>query len=276
MFSRFQSLPTELRLQIWREAMPPSLEKPLYFYKKGCWQPHRLTEGDNGYYPDNEELHLEMSFFHDRLDPLHLDVPLYSVSHEARRFALEWIARQGLETRFDDEHQSIFLIRPFDPQSSVLYVPKITWIEFLCEESYRLFDEDLLGRSVGCNIAPITCLAVPHDVIIDESDGVLAELLDEYRIYKIFVLLGAQSDGTWQDLKDVKPQEGWELETDVQWPIFSWTFDSKSFQWGKAERNISEYPLFDRLQKSNSKLSAKLLDKRQERFDIVPAVAVRN
>ncbi|KAJ5116670.1 hypothetical protein N7456_001018 [Penicillium angulare] len=276
MFSNFQRLPAELRLQIWREAMPRSIGNPLYFYKEGCWESRRLTEGDNGYDHINEDNNLEMQFYHDRLEPLNVKVPLYFASHDSRELALEWIAGEGLETRIGDENQPTSFTRQFDPHSSIFYVPQPKWYQFNTEPFNRLFAEDLRHKNVSCSAPLFTRLALPCEVLLEDLDA-LPELFHFYYAFdEIFILLGAQSDGTWHALKDINPQEVWELETvGLKWPILHWDPDSGSFHWGRSEGNISEYPLFDKLQEVSSKLSEELLRSRQQRFEIIPAVVVR-
>ncbi|KAH8694215.1 hypothetical protein BGW36DRAFT_430234 [Talaromyces proteolyticus] len=275
-FSLFPCLPTELRLQIWREALPEKLGNPLYFYKKGCWGPRHLTEADEEYDPNNEENNLNFEFHHDRLDPLHVEVPLFFVNQEARSFALSWISEQGLKTRFDKEKQSLVFIRPFDPQRDTLYVSQEKWDEFHCEPFDRVFEADLENKNIGTPAPVFTRLAVSDELLLKEPDA-LEELFHWYYGFdEIFVILKVRSDGFWHDAKDIKPQQRWELETvDVQGPIFYWNLDSESFQWKDEDINISDYALYDVLQHASPKLSTKLLEIGKERFEVRPVTVVR-
>ena len=78
-FTLFPSLPAELRIQIWRDALPlPDKDRQaLYFYKKGCWHPRHLTEADANYNPHNDELNLAFEFHHKLLDDVQLILPSF-------------------------------------------------------------------------------------------------------------------------------------------------------------------------------------------------------
>lgn len=274
MFPLFQRLPTELRLQIWREALPERIENPLYFYKNGCWGLRRPTEADADYDP-NPEYNLNLEFNHNRLDPLQVEVPLFLVNREAHSFALEWISgqRQGLKPRFNKEKQLLVLNRPFDPERDTVYVSEEKWKEFHREPFDRLFETE---QQVGSPAPAFTRLAVPDQVLLKDPDT-LAELFNHYYgLDEIFVIFSVQSDGSWYDIKNIQPQERWELDTlDVQWPSFSWSLDSASFQWKDDDKNISDYPVYNILQHASLEWSEKLLEIGKKRFEIHPAFAVR-
>lgn len=98
-FALFPSLPAELRIQIWRDALPDKIRQALYSYKKGCWQPQRLTETDANYNPHNDELNLVFNFRHDLLDDAQLVLPYFFVNHEAHGVTLAWIHSQGIDRK---------------------------------------------------------------------------------------------------------------------------------------------------------------------------------
>ena len=126
-FSLFSILPAELRNQIWQDALPDKVGQALYFYRKGCWCPRRLTEADEDYDPENDELNLNIEFFHDLLDYVQFEVPLFFVNHEARGITLSWIHEQGLKIHFREDRCSLIFERLFDPIHDTLYVPLNKW-----------------------------------------------------------------------------------------------------------------------------------------------------
>ena len=67
-FSLFPSLSTELRIQIWRDALPEKVGQAPYFYEKGCWHPRYLTEVNANYNPHHDELNSLFEFHHELLD----------------------------------------------------------------------------------------------------------------------------------------------------------------------------------------------------------------
>lgn len=87
-FPFFSSLSAELRHQIWQDALPAKVEQALYFYKKGCWSPRHLTEADEEYDPENDELNLNFEFHCNLLDHILIEAPLSLINCEARSIAL--------------------------------------------------------------------------------------------------------------------------------------------------------------------------------------------
>lgn len=90
-FNLFPQLITELRLEIWRLALPGPLNRALYPYSKGCWVLEELSlEPD----PNREDLHL--TFDTSLLEPLRIELPLYSVNREARGIVRLYTQEQNL------------------------------------------------------------------------------------------------------------------------------------------------------------------------------------
>jgi hypothetical protein len=274
-FPLFQRLPTELRLQVWRETLPKRIQNPLYFYTKRCWEPRHLTEADSDYDPDAEH-NINLEFCHEHLDPLEVEVPLFFVNHEAHSLALEWIRRQGLKLCFNQEKQSLVFLRPFHPESDTLYVSEEKWTEFHCDPVDRLFGVDLEDISVGSPAPAFTRLAVPDELLLNDPDA-FSELFENYYGFdEIFIILRGQSNGYWYDIKDIQPQGWWELDTvDAQRPSLCWNLGTKSFQWTGYDGDIRDCPLYDVLQHASSELTSKLLYVGKERFEIRPVFVIR-
>lgn len=78
-FPQFQNLPSELRNQIWHDALPENDKPVLCPWKKGCWYPRRLQKSHEGWDP-NEGLNLHLEFRHGLLDHVQVDLIYHSFS----------------------------------------------------------------------------------------------------------------------------------------------------------------------------------------------------
>lgn len=150
-FTIFPKLITELRLEIWRMAMPAPLTRALYPYKKGCW----VVE-DLGLEPDFNGEDLHMIFDTTRLDPLRIDIPLYAVNREARGVALEYIRKHNLvahslPTQF---------LRRFTPSTDTMFLPTSEIETFIVEQIDRASDPSLEDHHYSISRPVLSRLAV--------------------------------------------------------------------------------------------------------------------
>lgn len=83
-FTLSPQLIPELRLKIWRQALPPPLNNLLYPYKKGYWV---LEDVGIKLDPNGEDL--DLCFNASLLGHLRIDMPFYSVNRGARDVALK-------------------------------------------------------------------------------------------------------------------------------------------------------------------------------------------
>lgn len=180
-FPHFSNFPAEVRIQIWREALPHQMAPALHFYKPGCWCPRMLTESDEEWDRNNDELNLTLEFRYELLDHPYIEIPLVFVNHEARAIALAWMRNQGIETHFrdddggnDDSRQQqqrpIFFVRPFDPLYDAVYVAPDQWNEFMFSSFEQGWKLDLQGKSVDV-CSNITRIAVPEALLLQRDDG---------------------------------------------------------------------------------------------------------
>jgi hypothetical protein len=143
-FTLFPQLITELRLEIWRLALPKPLDKALYTYKKGCWVLEDLgTEPD----PNGEDLNLRHDF--SLLEPHQIDLPLYFVSREAHRVAVKYLRTQKLVVSQDNAQSGPKFLRLFDNDTDTIFLPTSEVENFALELSERLFQPDLHDRYVS-------------------------------------------------------------------------------------------------------------------------------
>lgn len=270
-FSLFSSLCPELRNQIWHDAMPDIIGPTLYFYKKGCWCPQRLTASDEGYDHDNEDLNLNFVFRHDLLYNAQYEVPLFFVNREARGIALAWVYQQGIELRPDQDRQHPGFVRPFDPEIDVLYVAHESWDDFLTEHYDRQSEPDLFDKIVNVK-ANLTHLAVPEALLWTDADS-LNEMIWLFPGIKVlFFLIDAPPDLHYAD-NDMKVQRRWQLES-TQGGSFFWNLDSGGFNIGDSQYTGHE-ALYRLIEESGRQgLGREIAFRNICRFEIRPVFAV--
>ena len=139
----FCRLPLELRLQIWREALPGLIGSTLHLYKKG-----RLSIEEKlaifsfaGCVPVSTDLVTAAELRLKSLDEdVSFDLPLLSVCTESREVALRWIKQEGV-------HLSSFKgccigQRPFCTNRDALYITDAT------EPAFETEAFDYVGRNL--------------------------------------------------------------------------------------------------------------------------------
>ncbi|UNI22955.1 hypothetical protein JDV02_008798 [Purpureocillium takamizusanense] len=214
-FFVFSKLPLEIRLLIWRAALPDVDGPVLLPYKTGCLRIPRPSISDEGY-DATAGNRLHMDFCHNLLDKALVTTPLASVNREARGASLSWMRREikATEVRLGRDNNNLCssFARPFDPGHDALYVGTDKLHDFCVEPYDSLTQPDIaeLQVSVSPCLVPTT-LAVPEAVF--RRDGVaLFEILQWYSgITVILVVVGAQPQ--WQDdcLTKVQPRWGTEV-----------------------------------------------------------------
>jgi hypothetical protein len=143
-FTLFPQLITELRLEIWRLALPEPLNKALYPYKKGCWVLEDLgIEPD----PNGEDLNLRLDF--SLLEPYQIDLSMYSVNREAHSVAVKHLRRQKLIVSQNCAQSGLRFLRPFDSNTATIFLTTSEVDSFAKELAERLFQPDLQDRYVS-------------------------------------------------------------------------------------------------------------------------------
>ena len=270
-FPLFSSLPPELRNQIWRDAVPDKVGPALYFYRKGCWCPRRLSTSDEGYDPENDENNLNFEFRHDLLHDAQFEVPLVFVNREARGVALAWVREQGIEIRPRENRQYPIFVRPFDPMRDALYVALDKWDDFLLEPHDRQFQPDLFEQLV--TIEPdLTRIAVP-EALLRSNVTTLSSMFQYFYLLKVlFIIVDAQPDLQSAD-NDMKVQRRWEFES-TQGGAFFWNDDRGSFAFGDS-KYIGYEALYRLIEEANKGLGEWLAENHIRSFEIRPVFAFR-
>jgi hypothetical protein len=285
-FHLFPHLPTELRLQIWHDALIATLSTgPAVFpYKKGCWGPRHLTPGDPEYDSLHEDLNLNFEFDHTLLDPLEVSLPLFYVNHEARSVALQWTRRQNITTRFNKHKNELLFLRPFNADTDTIYVSRSQWNDFICEPLERPFELDLVERHLGCPGPMFSTLAI-DDWNLCNEENCLAELFDNYyTIWKVFVVVKFRSEDSIAGAGDSEADHV--AKNPTQWrviesspalgPTFYWDEASRSFLWKDIaeETDVTDYPLWKTLNDIGQKLPDVIVGWGWRGFEVRPACLV--
>ena len=270
-FPLFSSLPRELRNQIWRDALPDKVGPALYFYRKGCWCPRRLSKSDEEYDSENDENNLNFEFRHDLLDDNQFEIPLVFVNREARDMALAWVREQGIEIRPREDKQYPVFVRSFDPLRDALYIALDKWDDFLCEPEDRLSQSDLFEQLVDIK-SDLTRIAVPEALLRSEV-ATLPEIFRNFFHLKVLcIIVDAQPDLQSAD-NDAKVQRRWEFES-TQGGAFFWDDDRGGFNSENSEY-IGDEALYRLIEEANKGLGEGLAKNHIRSFEIPPVFAVR-
>jgi hypothetical protein len=269
-FPLFSSLPSELRNQIWRDALPDKDGPALYLYKKGCWCPRPLSRPDELGDPANSENDLIFEFRHDLLDDVQVEVPLVSVSREARGIALAWVRGQGIKRRPREDRQYPVFVRSFDPTHDALYIALDKWDDFSGEPLVQPFELNLYEQFIS-HLTYLTRIAVPEALLSSE-----VVLLPEMFYYScnlkvLFIIVDAPPDLQFAE-NDMTVQRRWEFES-TQGGSFFWNSKRGRFDLGVSE-NIGDEALY-RLLEVNEGLCKGLVREHIGSFEIRPVFAVR-
>ena len=188
-FTLFPKLIPELRLEIWRLVLPTPYGKLLYPYNKGCW-----VFEDYGLEPDPNGEDLYFKFNASRLEPLHIDLPLYSVNQEARDITLEWLHnRRAAVSRTNRNAYAV--LRPFRPGSDIMFVPANKLEAFVTEPADHVNEPEMVGRYFGTSDTALRRFAVTPEGLQLLKVDLLGELFDFVgKVRTICVVYSASAD----------------------------------------------------------------------------------
>lgn len=181
-FRCFRSLPTEIRLEIWRLSLPSELEinRPhLCVYRKGCWRIERPPPDDT-FHQICQKLHME------RL-PVDIPVPQLAVCRESRTEALRWAEWSHIS--WSRAHNSPICCRPFNVERDVLFVPDHACLPFLHEASDQMLDLD-----VHNSFAKLKTIAFSLRDAADENILKLEDVWMDYDMVRTFLVFANPED----------------------------------------------------------------------------------
>jgi hypothetical protein len=121
-FTLFPKLITELRLEIWRLALPDPPTRLLFRYKEGCWVIEERGEVV-GETPDPNGEILQAKFDTSQLEPLRIPLPLYSVNREAHDVAVKYLHEHKLVASRCTAKSGWEIVHHFDPRNDTIFLP---------------------------------------------------------------------------------------------------------------------------------------------------------
>ncbi|KAG4282540.1 hypothetical protein FPRO06_09213 [Fusarium proliferatum] len=177
--AQFDDLPPELRAAIWGYTLPED-ENAIYIYN---------PEWANEFFPSSRPRGPNSDANFNPCLPARIQVPIpgvYNVCRDARRVVHRWMAKNNLEWYDRQETSERILVRPFDVQRDILYVPQDEWDMF---EGFVNSDE--LDPEEHQNLRNnIINLAVSADSMsgFDNAEHIARLMLRAPNLKKIYVI----------------------------------------------------------------------------------------
>lgn len=263
------SLPPELRIQIWNDALPLNDKGAIFFYRKDCWAPRWLEESDAGYLAgcDNIVFSFDLNLLEKVTVKEHL--PLASVNREARGSALAWAYKQGIEYPVNENVQQHAMVRSFDPTRDILFVR--TWHEFFIDASDRMFEPDLHERTISSH--PVYArIAIPEAQLFADWEAIGDLFVEQWFWPDVLYIIINTPMYAQMEIESVGAQRRWEIVS--QGRPFIWNRQHLCFD--LAEGESGEYEnLYRRIGEVLEKLPEKLARERFHRLEIRPAIVGR-
>ncbi|GAM88649.1 hypothetical protein ANO11243_066830 [Dothideomycetidae sp. 11243] len=160
-FSLFSRLPLELRILIWRFALPESVGQILCPYRESFWRIERLLPGNPGYedHEPNSEDEEDIDYFkpqfrqrfrYDLFGRAWIAIPAYYVNQEARTVATDWMQKNEFANYCPAPNKPrrsitpLVFVRPLDLCRDAIYIPLHEFSTFESPRSlpqiYNCFD----------------------------------------------------------------------------------------------------------------------------------------
>ncbi|CZR41464.1 uncharacterized protein FPRO_11053 [Fusarium proliferatum ET1] len=177
--AQFDDLPPELRAAIWGYTLPED-ENAIYIYN---------PEWANEFFPSSRPRGPNSDANFNPCLPARIQVPIpgvYNVCRDARPVVHRWMAKNNLEWYDRQETSERILVRPFDVQRDILYVPQDEWDMF---EGFVNSDE--LDPEEHQNLRNnIINLAVSADSMsrFDNAEHIARLMLRAPNLKKIYVI----------------------------------------------------------------------------------------
>ncbi|KAJ5207330.1 hypothetical protein N7491_002037 [Penicillium cf. griseofulvum] len=277
-FHLFSFLPTELRLQIWRDALPEADPPALAPYKANCWRPVPVAESER-----EESFHqscVEMVFRPELLDHIRVKTPLTSVNHEARGAAIEWAFKQGIEVRFHEARQCLIFLRPFDPMHDVLWFSQEI-LEIFVQECWGVFPliNPLDNRQRVSLPIEVARFALPEGALVDDQRMNL--IYDSAHCFSgnsiMYIIAGELPNFNVIDGDRTKVHPRWELDHMPNAKALVWNQHTNKFDFRSGPQILLEFAYHRILEASYmiAALSEPPLKDRDAGFEIQPVFAVR-
>jgi hypothetical protein len=139
-----------------------------------------------------------MRFNFSLIESLSIELPLYSVNHEARGIALEYINKQKL---VQSGTQAVFL-RSFNTTTDTVFLPADRIRDFLAESVERMMEPDLFDRIMIFTAQALPRLAVTR-AGFEAFKGVLRIYFEDVGYVGVLCVVDVAPTSTHMQLEDV-------------------------------------------------------------------------
>jgi hypothetical protein len=158
-FTLFPQLITELRWEILQLALPPPPpSNALYPYKEGCWVVKEICPQWDGPDPNGENLQARINT--SLLNPLHVEIPLYSANRETRDVVIKYLQKHKLVTSPGSIRSPPSFSRFFESETDTIFLPAADVAAFVSEPVDRIHKPDMQDRYVSFPRSALPRLAV--------------------------------------------------------------------------------------------------------------------
>lgn len=269
-FPLFSNLPTELRIQIWRDALPEPIASSLFFYQTGEWRFRSLPESNRNYVVGHDNVIFD--WYPSWVGLVRLDMPLIYVNHESHSIAMERIAKGDIQKHFPERGGHPVFGYSYKHERDAIYIGMNEWMA--CPE--RPIDHEFLSRNKSDDwqmLVPIQQLAIPVALLQhldDEWVGDLIVLLGYCRPETLLIVVGEQPDLIGFSDESLE-QARWEFE-DAQHASFVWKVDEST---GGTSFESHNGEISDEIKELGELLKLDLIVYNLPKFEIQKVLAVK-
>lgn len=253
-FHPFPRLPPELRLQIWRDALPEKDSPAFTPYQSSGWTPIPASENANA-----NNLIMEWEYHYESLDQIRVKIPLADVNHEARDVAIEWARKQGIKVVFHDYRQCLVFLRTFDPMHDVIWISGGAF-ELFTNECWGVHTPDSSPANVSVPLK-IGQFALSESVVMDRQS--LNSLYNTICGFSgdvvMYIIAGENPDSTAMFVDHTKVQPRWELCGTREGEAFVWDRNNKRFD-AKGGPRILQYDSYLRVLEASGVIAEILIE----------------
>lgn len=208
-FHCFSSLPTELRAQIWIDAIS-TLDDPAVF----IYHPDSCTMTRKVYWDELPEHLLQFDYYYELSSPTLLLDGLLAASKESRTHALQWLERQDTMERWKCRDSGHRVLRSFDPGLDTLYIPLSSLTGFGTQLVDLLFQPENYEQRIGPQRTHLRRIAIPRRAFETGDYEILTAVAEYIQDLEVLYVVANYDDIDKPDdgVGDQFPRTRWELQ----------------------------------------------------------------
>ncbi|KAJ6783508.1 hypothetical protein PWT90_02039 [Aphanocladium album] len=202
-FHKFSSLPSELREEIWLAAIPELDDPAVVVYRAACCNVSRKV-----YWDELPEHLLQFDYYFDLFTKVRSLDGLLAASKESRSAALRWVSAHESMKRW--RHS---IVRPFDPERDILYIPLTCVICFGTQLVDLLFQPGNYEQRIGSTRTHIRRLAIPQAVFQNGDYDILTDISNFMEDLEVLYVVANHGgiDHADEGAGEQFPRSRWEL-----------------------------------------------------------------